>query len=156
MVAAVIDRRQFFGAAAAVAVGFECFECAAQDQQDKKSLRQRTSFAVNIEMWFRKLPFLQRIEAAAKLGFPAIEFWPWRNKDLDAIAQKTKELGLDVAQFTAWGFVPGLNNPKNHDRFVKEIEASCAAAKKLGAKKMTVVGGNDQKGMTQVEMHGHI
>ena len=33
-----------------------------------------TKFAVNVEMWFRKLPFLDRIRAAADLGFPAVEF----------------------------------------------------------------------------------
>jgi hydroxypyruvate isomerase len=39
---------------------------------------------------------------------------------------------------------------------VKEIEASCEIAKKLGANLMTVVGGGDQPGMSQEEMHGHI
>ena len=39
-----------------------------------------TKFAVNIEMWWTKLPFLDRIRQTAALGFPAIEFWPWDNK----------------------------------------------------------------------------
>jgi hydroxypyruvate isomerase len=99
---------------------------------------------------------LQRIEQAHELGFPAIEFWPWRGKDLDAIAKRTQELGMEVAQFTAWGFSPGLNEAKNHEKFVKEIEASCAAAKQLRCKMMTVVGGNDVKGMTQQAMHEQI
>ena len=29
-----------------------------------------TKFAVNIEMWWTKLPFLDRIRQAAELGFP--------------------------------------------------------------------------------------
>lgn len=115
-----------------------------------------TQFAINVEMWWRKLPFLKRIEEAARLGFPAVEFWPWRNKDLDAIKALTRKLGVEVAQFTGWGFVPGMNNPKNHDKVVEEITAGCEAANFLDCKMMTVVGGNDQPGMTQGEMHEHI
>lgn len=116
----------------------------------------RTRFAVNIEMWWRNLPFLERFDKAAELGFPAVEFWPWRGKDVEAIAAKCEALGLEVAQFTAWGFSPGMNNPLNHTRFEDETRASCDTAKVLGAKCMTVVGGNDQPGMTPDEMHEHI
>ena len=115
-----------------------------------------TRFAVNIEMWFARLPFLRRIEAAAALGFPAVEFWPLEGKDIDAVADKTAELKIEVAQFTAWGFRPGLNNPRNHPKFVKAIETSCKAAKKLRCKLMTVVGGDDQPGMSQEKMHENI
>ncbi len=115
-----------------------------------------TRFAVNIEMWWRRLPFLERIRQAAAFGFPAIEFWNWRTKDIDAIAELTSKLGLEVAQFTAWGFRPGLNHPKNHDRFVQAIEEACQVARRLRCKKMTVVGGDNQPGMTQEQMHENI
>jgi hydroxypyruvate isomerase len=115
-----------------------------------------TKFAANVEMWWRDLPFLERIQKAAEFGYPAIEFWPWQNKDVDAIAALTRELGIAVAQFTAWGFRPGLNDPANHDAFVEAIEAGCDVAGKLDCKLMTVVGGDDQPGMTQSEMHDHI
>lgn len=115
-----------------------------------------TKFAVNVEMWWRKLPFLERLKMAASFGYSAVEFWPWRGKDLEAIARLSAESNLAIAQFTAWGFRPGLNDPKNHDKFLEEIEASCAVAKQLNCQKMTVVGGDDQEGMTQAEMHDHI
>ena len=107
-------------------------------------------------MWWRQLPFLDRIHAAADAGFKIIEFWPWRGKDIDAIASICNERDIEVAQFTAWGFVPGLNNPKNHEAFVSEITRGCEIAKRLNCKRMTVVGGNDQPGMTQEEMHQNI
>ncbi|MFM1872834.1 MAG: Hydroxypyruvate isomerase [Planctomycetota bacterium] len=116
----------------------------------------KTKWAANVEMWWGGKPFLERIKAAHELGFAAIEFWPWRNKDLDAVAGLTKDLGIAVAQFTAWGFSPGMNQAKNHDKFVEEIEASCKAAKQLDCKMMTVVAGNDVKGMTQQEMHDQV
>ncbi len=115
----------------------------------------KTRFAVNLEMWWGG-DFVERIHRAAALGFDAVEFWPWRNKDLAAVKAACDEHGIEVSQFTAWGFSPGMNETKHHDKFVAEIEASCAAAKTLGARKMTVVGGNDVAGMSQAEMHDNI
>ncbi len=55
---------------------------------------------------------MERVKKTAEYGFPAIEFWPYENKDLDALAKLTKDLGIAIAQFTVWGFEPGMNNPK--------------------------------------------
>lgn len=132
---------------------------AVKDSKEKlKQIGQtpHTKFAVNVEMWWTKLPFLDRIRKTAELGFPAIEFWPWQNKKIADIASVCKEEGVAVAQFTAWGFFPGLNNPKNHDNFEKAIGDGCRVAKELDCKLMTVVGGNDIKGMSQEEMHQNI
>jgi hydroxypyruvate isomerase len=114
------------------------------------------NYAANVEMWWRNLPFVDRIHAAADAGFTTVEFWPWRGKNIEDIAKVCKDRGVEVAQFTAWGFVPGMNNPKNHEQFVEEIKKSCEIAKQLDCKRMTVVGGNDQHNMTQEEMHQNI
>lgn len=155
-----LNRRVFLGSTAALAgaAGLSRADDAAPDNAETGSIGKtpHTKFAVNVEMWWTKLPFLDRIRQAADYGFPAVEFWPWRNKDLDAVAGLSDELGIEIAQFTAWGFVPGMNDPKNHDRFIEEIEKSCEVAHQLRCKKMTVVGGNDVRGMTQEEMHDHI
>ncbi len=158
-----LDRRKFLNAASAsgaLAVAGAGRSAVAR-QADPGSGAEpgktpHTKFAVNVEMWFTKLPFLDRLRKSAALGFPAVEFWPWRGKDLDAIAKLSQELGIEIAQFTAWGFTPGMNDPKQHEKFVEEIKASCETAKRLNCKKMTVVGGNDIKGMTQDEMHNNI
>jgi len=145
-----ITRRTFI-AATALTTTVGHFSSAQEDDG-----RYPMRFASNIEMWWRKLPFIERIHAAVDAGFDAVEFWPWRGKDIDAIAGACNERGVEVAQFTGWGFTPGMNNPKNHDAFVLEIIESCKVAKKLNCKRMTVVGGNDQPDMTKTEMHGHI
>lgn len=129
---------------------------AAPQSPAQPARTPRTRFAANVEMWWRDRPFLDRIRAAAALGFPAIEFWPWRNKDLDAVAALCRELGIEVAQFTGWGFTPGLNETGNHELFVREITAGCAAARQLRCRMMTVVGGNDVEGLTQQQMHANI
>jgi len=123
---------------------------------DRPAATMHTRFAANIEMWWRDRPLLERIRAAHRLGFPAIEMWPWRGKDLDAIAALTRELGLELTQFTAWGFDPPLNDPANHDRLEREIAAACGAAAVLRTKMMTVLAGNDRPGVSQAEMHEHV
>lgn len=128
-----------------------------EDKPDKPGHTPHTKFAVNIEMWWTKLPtYEDRIKKTAELGFPAVEFWPFENKKIPELAELCKSLGVAVAQFTAWGFFPGLNDPKNHKRFLEKIEAGCKAAKILDCKLMTVVGGNDVRGMTQEQMHKNI
>jgi hypothetical protein len=72
------NRRQFLTSAVAVTAGAVIAgSAAAGDREPERPGRTpHTRFAVNVEMWWRKLPFIQRIERAAQLGFPAIEFWP--------------------------------------------------------------------------------
>jgi len=152
-----ISRRSLFalGAAGAVA-GVRPRLALAPQTSAKLGRTPNTRFALNAEIWFGDLPFLDRVRKAADLGYPAVEFWPWRGKDLPALAKLLAETKLEVAQFTAWGFTPGMNDPANHAAVEKEIEESCRVANDLGCKAMTVVGGNDQPGMTQAEMHAHI
>jgi hydroxypyruvate isomerase len=161
-----LDRRTFLAglAASATALGQdrEVPESATQEPArpegwvETPGKTEHTRFAVNIEMWFRRLPVLDRIRASADLGFDAVEMWGLGGKDLEATAKLCEELGVEVAQFTAWGFVPGLNDPANHDAFEDAIRKAVEAAKVLRARKATVVGGNDQPGMSQEEMHANI
>lgn len=154
-----VDRRTFLSSAAvASSVALAGSTARAEDAPDPATLGRtpHTKFAVNIEMWFGGYDFLDRVRQTAALGFPAIEFWPWQNRDIDALASLCRELDIAVAQFTAWGFRPGLNDPVNHDAFVQAIEDGCQVAKKLSCRKMCVVGGDDQPGMTQDEMHENI
>jgi hydroxypyruvate isomerase len=151
-------RRTFLGSALALAGGAAVSTKVASAQEDHSTLGKtpHTRFAVNVEMWWTKLPFLERLARAAALGFPAVEFWPYENKDIDAVARACEQSNLAVAQFTAWGFTPGMNDPKNHDALAKKIEEACQIAKRLKCPMMTVVGGNDQRGMTQAQMHDNI
>lgn len=158
------DRRRFLGAAAALGTaatvaGAPVAVGAKDDEQEDVSKLGKTPhsrFAVNIEMWWTRLPFLERIRQTAELGFPAVEFWPYKGKDIDAIARLCQELNVAVAQFTAWGFTPGMNHPENENAFVATIEEACQVAHRLRCGKMTVVAGNDQPGMTQEQMHAQV
>ncbi len=152
-----MKRREFLGGAV-LAAG--ALAASGKDPEEKVALPGRTKntkFACNIEMWFRREPdYLKRLEGAAKLGYSAVEFWPWDNKNVAAIAETCERLKLAVSQFSAWGFKPGLNDPKHHNQFVETIDKSCEVAKKLNCRLMCVVGGDDIKRMSQQQMHENI
>ena len=114
----------------------------------------RTTFALNLEMWFRG-PFLDRIRKAADLGYPSVEFWPYQNKDIDAVAKLLGEKQMTASQFSAWGFGTELNDPQaSADAFVEAIRESCQVAEKLpGCELFTVVIGNNIDGLSNQEMH---
>lgn len=153
-----VARRSFLaaGLAASASLAQAGAPAGAQESESvdvsKLGKTPHTKFAVNIEMWWTKLPFLDRIKKVAEFGFPGYEFWPYQGKDLKAIARLNAELGLECAQFTAWGFEPGMNNPGNEDKFIATIEEACGVAKELKIRKMTVVAGNNQKEMSQDQM----
>jgi len=154
-----LNRRSFIesgavlaGGAAVVPPGAALRQAVADQPDSAIGKTPHTRFAVNIEMWWRQLPFLERIRRAAGLGFPAVEFWPFQGKNLAAVAKLTSDLKIEIAQFTAWGFTPGMNHPKNEARFLKTIEEACQVAHQLRCRKMTVVAGNLQEGMTHKQM----
>jgi hydroxypyruvate isomerase len=156
-----VSRRTLFAAGAvagAASVVGGSLPVGHAEERDRSSIGKtpHTKFAVNIEMWWKKLPFLERIEKTAELGFPAIEFWPFDNKEHDAVAEKCQKLGIEIAQFTAWGFKPHLNDPKNETAFLKTIERACEVAKKWQCRKMTVVAGDNTPGMSREAMHEQV
>src|SRR5260370_22201319 len=59
------------------------------------------TYAVNVEMTWTKLPFLDRVRKVAEAGLSHYEFWQWRPKDSDAIARLNKERGLPTSHLAA-------------------------------------------------------
>ena len=112
-----------------------------------------TPIAVNIEMWFEG-DFCERIEQAASLGFPAIEIWTWRDKDLKKGGDLLRRHGMTATQFTAWGFGKEINDPDYPiESFVEEIEAACQASSALpGCDRFCVVAGDDIDGLSKEVM----
>lgn len=161
-----LDRRTFCASSLALAAGSPLARSAQRPltqlpivpgaREDPRSLgaTKNLRYAVNIEMWgFGTSDPAERVARAADLGFTGVEMWPWRGKDVEKIGRVARERGVEIVQFTGWGFSPGLNDPAHHTRFVEEIEASCQTAAKLGTKMVLVVAGNDREGVTKDEMH---
>lgn len=114
------------------------------------------TYAVNIEMTWSNLPYLDRIRKVKEAGFSHYEFWPWGGKDIDAFLKLNQELGLKVAQFSASpvkGFGHGITNPDpaRLAEFEEEIRSAVPVAKKLGVNKLCVVAGEETKGYSREE-----
>ena len=78
-----LNRRGFLASSTALAAGIaavsglsSAVHLSAAEEAELKSIGKtpHTKFAVNCEMWWKTLPFMDRIRETAKLGFPAIEF----------------------------------------------------------------------------------
>jgi len=156
-----LNRRRFLGATAAVAGAAALARAEPATQavtaaENKPGNTPHTRFAVNIEMWWNKLPVLDRMRKAAELGFPAIEFWTWQGRPIEEMRALADELNLQISQFVGARDDTPLNRPEGHADFLKAIEASCQTAKKLNAKKMCVLVGQDVKGMSRRQMHDNV
>ena len=120
-----LSRRGFVksGSAALLATGLGASSKANAGEKTlkKPGKTEHTKFAVNLEIWWAKKDILERIRKTAELGYPAVEFWGCEGKNLDAIKAECDGHGLEIAQFTAWGFEPGMNDPSNHGRFEEKI-----------------------------------
>jgi hydroxypyruvate isomerase len=155
------SRRHFLGAIAGA--GAAMTSCAAGSSPGVAASEDARShdgtwltYAVNVEMTWGKLPFLDRLRKVKEAGFTHYEFWPWRDKDIDAIVAMNRELGLTAVQFSASpvkGFGHGITNPDpaRRDEFEEEIRSAVPVAKKLGVKKICVVAGEETKGYSREE-----
>lgn len=139
-------RREFLSAGASFAAIAGTTRLGAVEPSAPGSL---FPYAVNVEMFWTGLPFLDRLRQVKQSGFTHYEFWPWRNKDIDAIARLNAELGLVPVQFSASPktFSQGITDPARKDEFVEDIRAAVAVAKRLGVKMLCVVAGEETEGL---------
>lgn len=78
-----------------------------------------SSFACNIEMWFKDLDLLDRITAAKKIGFNAVEMWnPSKKKRVpQQIAERAREEGIRVVSISPGA--PSLADAGNLNEFLE-------------------------------------
>jgi hydroxypyruvate isomerase len=144
-------RREFLAtAAAATLVPVRRLQA---DETPEASDKTWLTYAVNVEMTWNKLPFLDRLRKVKESGFSHYEFWPWRPKDIEAVVKLNQELGLHPVQFSASPkrFDQGITDPGRRDEFVSDIREAVDVAKKLGVKKLCVVAGEETKGLGRDE-----
>jgi hydroxypyruvate isomerase len=155
------SRRRFLGTVAGAGAAMtscragSCLLAAAPEAVRSRDGTWLT-YAVNVEMTWGNLPFLDRLRKVKESGFSHYEFWPWRNKDINAIIALNQELGLTAVQFSASpvkGFGHGITNPDpaRLAEFEEEIRSAVPVAKKLGVKKICVVAGEETKGYSREE-----
>ncbi|MEK6405790.1 MAG: TIM barrel protein [Acidobacteriota bacterium] len=148
----MIDRRSFLKQAAGASALFAAAPKLGGSRPQSKPNAVRLS--VCIDMIMTEIPFLERMERVKRLGYPAFEFWEWKNKDVEAILRTKNELGLEVATIMGSGW-KHMNSEDARKTFVSEIQASLATAKRLGVKTLIVTTGFEDKRIPRSEQHAN-
>src|SRR5439155_25295046 len=105
-------------------------------------------FDLNISILLREVPFLERFERAASLGFGAVEFWWPVDENLSAIVERVRASGLAVAliKFDA-GDLPGreggfLNDSSRQEQYRTHVQIALAFAQQVGCSRVNALFGN--------------
>ncbi|REA00903.1 hydroxypyruvate isomerase [Haloferax sp. Atlit-6N] len=99
--------------------------------------------SVCVEMVYNG-PFPDRIRRAAEVGADAVEFWGWREKDLDTVTSAVEDADIPLAACTAGGV---LTDPAVAEDAIDTIKESITTANRLGCSTLIVTTGPDQKGL---------
>jgi hydroxypyruvate isomerase len=86
-------------------------------------------------------PFAERVRAAAQAGCDGIEFWSWRDKPFDELAEAVAETGVAVPMMVVDPFV-GLVDARRSAEFVNAVRGSALAAQRIGCQALVAVSGN--------------
>lgn len=120
--------------------------------------------SVCIDMLLTEYPFEKRIDIAKKLGFDAVEFWKWTNKDIENVALKVKENDINVSIFNidsfdtdlSYSLSRGILNSGDSDGLLKAFGESVPVCRKLGADSMIVLIGETIDGLSYTEQTENI
>ena len=90
-----------------------------------------------IEPMYSELPFLDRFAAARRDGFDFVEFWGWTDKDLDGVKAAAEAAGIGISGFNGDAEL-SLIDPAQKDAYLDFLRRSLAAAKRVGARSLTI------------------
>lgn len=90
-----------------------------------------------IEPMYSELPFLERFQAAKDDGFEFVEFWSWTDKDLDAVRAAAEKAGTGISGFNGDAEL-SLIDPEQREDYLAFLRRSVEAAKRVGARSLTI------------------
>lgn len=107
--------------------------------------------SVCIDAVFEGKFFNESCAAVKKAGIPAIEFWGWWDKDLDALqaAQANNELEISAC---CTHFI-SLVDPALRANYLRGLEDSIKAAQRLGTQTLISQVGDFREGISRKEQH---
>jgi hydroxypyruvate isomerase len=91
-----------------------------------------------LEMLFTDRPFIERLATASRIGYRAIEFWDWRDKDLPALADEAAHLGLTVAAMSG-NRQHGLIDLDATAKLIEEMDQVFAAAEAVNCSRIMML-----------------
>ena len=108
---------------------------------------------VPIPCFFKNIDFCDAIRTVAELGFDAVETYRWRELDLDKVKAVLDETGVEMLSICTTEF--RLTDPAYREAWVDGVKESCAAAKRLGVRRLITQVGQDT-GAPREEQHASI
>jgi len=100
--------------------------------------------SVCIEAFWKEKSYEERIALSGGLGFKAVEFWAWENKDLDKVKAAADKAGVKVCIFgmsNARSFV----DPNGGPVLREGLDGTLAAVEKLGVDRILATVGDERK-----------
>jgi hydroxypyruvate isomerase len=91
-----------------------------------------------LEMLFVDRPFVERMAIASRLGYRAIEFWNWRDKDIPAVAGAAARHGLTIAAMSG-NRNHALIDPDAGPGLMEEMDQVFEAAEQLNCRNIMML-----------------
>ena len=158
-----INRREILKGGAGLA-GAAAWPAAGPSQAHPTVLdatgRLLAPFSCNLEMWWKKKPFLDRISLAAAAGFSWVEMWnptPKAKQGItpEAIAERAKSEGVRFSCISPGA--PDLGDPANHPAFMDWLDDAIALAKLFEVPRFNLTGHKLIDGLTpEVMMKNYV
>ena len=144
-----MNRREIIAAGLTGAALTACGNADKQSVISPEAYRKALNgFAVNIESWWRDVPFEKRFDLAAQNHFTHTEFWfidSWK-RDAKALAKLANDAGVKVAQIV--GDAPALAKPNVRGEFLDNVKRAIENAQILGTDIVTVTGHQEVEGVS--------
>ncbi len=158
MKSTAVNRREFLTQSATLTAGLSAWSVlspSATSAAGAAGASARARLSACIEAVFTKVPFEQRLDQVKAAGLSVFEFWGWRNHDLDSLARKKAETGLELAAFSCetGGSLVAAGSAQ---KFLPALKDSIGAAKKLGCERLIVTVGNELQNLPRTEQHQNI
>lgn len=96
---------------------------------------------IPIPCFFGNMEFTEAIRLVGRLGFDAAETYEWRGLDEDAVRGVCEETGVELLSMCTTEF--NMTAPEMRTKWLDGLKESCAAAKKMGVKRLITQVGND-------------
>ncbi len=90
-----------------------------------------------IDTLYTEIPWEERFQAAKDDGFAAVEFWDYRNRDLNKTKKAASEAGIAISGFNGDADY-SLIDPSQKKQYLDALQKSMNAAKMIGAKSLTI------------------
>ena len=146
-----MDRRSFMGVAAGALSLTQRPPALRANLEAKRGLRLSITWGM-----LDGMPVPQAMALLNRLGYDAYEMFDWRNPAAleTFVAEKGKSPLFCACLVANKGVTApgcGLVNPREREGFLRELEASIEAAKKMDSKQLVVLTGNELGGMPRSE-----